>query len=125
MEMINKVSFVKGNFFEKEIIEKIINYFNCKIDVVLSDMASNTTGNKNLDSFRTGELCLDAMKLSINLLSKEGIFLSKIFMGSIFKEINLKANKCFKKVVIYKPNSSKKESKEIYIFCKGVLKYDT
>ena len=125
MEMINKVSFVKGNFLEKEIIEKIINYFNCKIDVVLSDMASNTTGNKNLDSFRTGELCLDAMKLSINLLSKEGIFLSKIFMGSIFKEINLKANKCFKKVVIYKPNSSKKESKEIYIFCKGVLKYDT
>jgi len=125
MEMINKVSFVKGNFLEKEIIEKIINYFNCKIDVVLSDMASNTTGNKNLDSFRTGELCLDAMKLSINLLSKEGIFLSKIFMGSIFKEINLKANKCFKKVVVYKPNSSKKESKEIYIFCKGVLKYDT
>ena len=43
-------------------------------------------------------------------------------MGSIFKEINEKAKKCFKRVVIYKPISSRKESKEVYIFCKGILK---
>ena len=57
-----------------------------------------------------------------NILANDGIFLSKIFMGSIYKEINEKAKNCFKNVINYKPLSSKKESKEIYIFCKGILK---
>ena len=96
--------------------------FNKKIDVVISDMAENTTGNKNLDSYRTGELCINAMNLAYKILHKDGVFLSKIFMGSIVTEIDEKANKIFKKVVKYKPTASKKESKEIYIYCKGFLK---
>ena len=125
MEKINNVDFIKGDFREKEIYEKIIVYFNNKVDVVLSDIAADTSGNKSLDSYRTGELCINAMNIAKKVLSKNGIFLSKIFMGSIFHEIYEKANKSFKKVAIYKPLSSKKESREIYIFCKGILKYDT
>tara|TARA_B100000686_G_scaffold334628_1_gene402126 strand:+ start:99 stop:716 length:618 start_codon:yes stop_codon:yes gene_type:complete len=121
MEKINNVDFIRGDFCEDNIYKKIILYFNRKIDVVLSDMAANTSGNKALDSYRTGELCLKAMDLSKEILDKNGIFLSKIFMGSIFQEINDKAMNNFKKVVKYKPLSSKKESKEIYIFCKGIL----
>ena len=86
----------------------------------MSDMASNTTGNKSLDSYRTGELCLSAMELAPKVLHKNGVFLSKLFMGSIFYDINKKANKYFKKVVKYKPLSSRQESKEIYIYCKGI-----
>ena len=122
MEKINNVDFIKGDFRENEIVEKIMLYFNNKIDVVLSDMAVNTSGNKELDSFRTGELCLSAMSLANKILSKEGFFLSKIFMGSIYNEINEKAKGYFKKIIRYKPLSSKKESKEIYILCKGILK---
>jgi len=122
MEKINNVDFIKGDFQEGEINEEIMVYFNKKADVVLSDMAANTSGNKTLDTYRTGELCLNAMSLSIKILNKDGVFLSKIFMGSIYNEINEKAKNCFKKVVKYKPLSSKKESKEIYIFCKGILK---
>ena len=122
MEKINNVDFIKGDFRESTIHKKIMVYFNNRVDVVLSDMAENTSGNKALDTYRTGKLCLDAMSLATKILSKEGIFLSKIFMGSIYNEINEKANNCFKKVVKYKPLSSKKESKEIYIFCKGLLK---
>ena len=122
MEKISNVDFIKGDFKENEIHQKIMVYFKNKVDVVLSDAAANTTGNKTIDSYRTGELCLSAMNLASKILSKDGIFLSKIFMGSIFKEINEKAKKCFKRAVIYKPLSSKKESKEIYIFCKGILK---
>ena len=121
MNKISNVEFINGDFCKTEIVEKIMTYFNNKVDVVLSDMAANTTGNKALDSYRTGELCLNAMNLAKKILSQEGIFLSKIFMGSIFNEIDEKANKYFKKVVKYKPLSSKKESKEIYIFCKGIL----
>jgi len=124
MKKINNVNFIQGDFRESKIYENIMIFFNYKADVVLSDMAANTTGNKGLDSYRTGELCLNAMELAIKILSRNGIFLSKIFMGSMFKEINENAKKYFKKVVKYKPLSSKKESKEIYIFCEGLLKYD-
>ena len=122
MEKINNVDFIKGDFREGEIYEKIMVYFNNKADVVLSDMAANTSGNKAYDSYRTGDLCLNAMGLATKILVKDGVFLSKLFMGSIYNEINAKAKECFKKVVKYKPLSSKKESKEIYIFCKGILK---
>ena len=121
MNKISNVEFINGDFCKTEIVKKIMAYFNNKVDVVLSDMAANTTGNKALDSYRTGELCLNAMNLAKKILSPEGIFLSKIFMGSIFKEIDEKANNYFKKVIKYKPISSRKESKEIYIFCKGIL----
>ena len=120
MDSIYGVKFILGDINDQELIAKIKNYFDNKIDVIISDMATNTTGNKNLDSYRTGELCLNAMELATKLLDKEGVFLSKVFMGSVFTEINEKAKKSFKKVIKYKPLSSRKESKEIYIFCKGL-----
>ena len=122
MEKIKKVNFVLSDINEKDFYSKIESFFNKKIDVVISDMAANTTGNKNLDSFRTGELCLNALELSSKILNENGVFLSKIFMGSIFEEIQEKAKKYFKKVIKYKPLSSKSESKEIYIFCKDLSK---
>ena len=122
MEKINNVNFIKGDITDSEIQHKIFTYFNKKIDVVLSDMAANTTGNKNLDSYRTGELCLSAMDLALKILTKNGVFISKVFMGSMFQNINKKANKSFNKVVRYKPISSKRESKEIYIYCKDIMK---
>ena len=122
MEKINSVDFINGDFCDVSIYKKIMLYFGNKIDVVLSDMATNTSGNKTHDSYKTGELCINAMNLAKEILSHDGVFLSKIFMGSIFREINEKAKKNFKNVIRYKPLSSKKESKEIYIFCKGILK---
>ncbi len=122
MEKINNVDFVNGDFHKEEIHNKIKSYFNNNIDAVLSDMAANTSGNKSMDSYRTGELCMKAMYLAKEILSNNGIFLSKIFMGSIFLEINKMAKKYFKNVIKYKPLSSKKQSKEIYIYCKGILK---
>ena len=122
MEKINNVNFIKGDISDSEIQDKIFTYFDKKIDVVIADMAANTTGNKNLDSYRTGELCLSAMDLALKILTTNGVFISKVFMGSMFQNINKKANKSFNKVVRYKPISSKRESKEIYIYCKGIMK---
>ena len=120
MVEVKNVHFLKGDLFDPKIYEKIYSYFNKKIDVVISDMAANTSGNKNLDSYRTGELYLRGMDLAQKILHKDGVFLSKLFMGAIFDEINKKTNKCFEQVIKYKPLSSRKESKEIYIFCKGL-----
>ncbi len=123
MERIKNVEFLQGDFSDEKISNKISNFFNNKIDVVVSDIAENTSGNKELDSYRTGELCLKAMDLSLKLLHSDGVFLSKLFMGSIFDEINKKANKHFKKVAKYKPVSSRQESREIYIYCKGISNF--
>ena len=122
MQKIEGVDFILGDILETKTNEEIIKYFDKKIDVVVSDMAINTSGNKSLDAYNTGQLCLSAMKIALKLLDKNGVFISKIFMGSIYNEINKASKSYFKKVVKYKPLSSKKESKEIYIFCKGVLK---
>ena len=119
----NGISFLKGDFSDPVIYDKICTFFDKKADVVISDMAASTTGNKDLDSYRTGELCLKALDLTQKILHKDGVFLFKLFMGSVFTEIDKKANKYFKKVVKYKPLSSRKESKEIYIYCKGISKF--
>ena len=117
-EHIDKVNKIVGDFTKSENKEKIKNFFNKKVDVVISDMAVNTTGNKNLDSIVTGELCIEAMEFAFDILDKKGKFVSKIFMGSSFNEIVADAKKKFREVNIFKPLSSRKDSKESFIICK-------
>ena len=107
-----------GDFNENSSKEKIINYFKEKVDLVMSDMALNTTGNKNLDSVVTGELSLEALRFAKNELKPNGSFVSKIFMGSTFNVIVSEAKLSFKEISIFKPPSSRKESKETFIICK-------
>ena len=83
----------------------------------MSDMAVNTTGIKNIDSIQTGELCMEAMIFSKNLL-KNGCFVSKIFLGGTFNEIVAEGKKYFKEVKVFKPKSSRKDSKESFIICR-------
>ena len=108
---------ITGDFTEDIYKEKILNFFQDKIDIVVSDMAVNTTGNKNLDSIQTSELCLDAMHFSKDVLKNDGKFISKIFVGSTFNEIIAESKKIFKKSKIFKPSASRKESKESFIIC--------
>ncbi len=118
MEPIGNSYQIVGDFNEEHSKEKIITYFNEKVDLVMSDMAVNTTGNKNLDSVVTGELCLEALRFAKDQLKPNGSFVSKIFMGSTFNEIVGEAKLTFKETNIYKPPSSRKESKESFIICK-------
>ena len=120
MEPIDNTNFILGNFTETKVKEDISNYFKDKIDIIASDMAQNTTGNKNLDTLIAGELCLDALNFTKDIVNKNGFFVSKIFMGSNFKEIISKSRNIFKDVKIFKPKSSRKESKENYIICKNL-----
>ena len=118
IEKIEKVYQIKGDFTDKQQQKKIIDYFGSKIDTVISDMAVNTTGNKNLDAIVTGELSIEAINFSTNTLKKQGNFVSKIFMGSSFNEIVEMAKKNFKEVYVFKPPASRKDSKESFIICK-------
>ena len=120
VEKIKDVYHVVGDFLDSENQKIITDYFPKKIDLLVSDMAVNTTGNKNLDSIQTGELSLTAMHFATSMLRPKGIFLSKIFMGSTFNEIVENAKKNFKESKIFKPPSSRKDSKESFIICKNL-----
>jgi 23S rRNA (uridine2552-2'-O)-methyltransferase len=118
MEEIENTIQIKGDFTNLDSQEKIKSLFKSKIDVVVSDMAVNTTGIKDIDAIYTGELAMEAMNFSKEMLVKEGRFVSKIFLGSSFNEIVALGKKLFKEVKVFKPKSSRKESKESFIICK-------
>ena len=120
LDKIENVTHIKGDFTDEITQKKIEKNFDEKIDLVISDMAVNTTGNKNVDSLVTGELSIEAMNFSLKILKKNGIFVSKIFMGSSFNEIVDRAKKNFEEFHVYKPPSSRKDSKENFIICKNL-----
>ena len=120
MEEIKNTIQIKGDFTEIDVQQKIKSFLNKKIDVIMSDMAVNTTGIKNIDSIQTGELCKEAMIFSKDLISDKGFFISKIFMGGSFNEIVALGKKIFKEVKVFKPKSSRKDSKESFIICKNL-----
>ena len=120
MEPIGSSIQIQGDFTEENIQEEIKKNTISKADVVMSDMAVNTTGIKNLDAIQTGELCKEAMIFSKDVISQNGFFISKIFMGSSFNEIVTLGKKIFKEVKVFKPQSSRKDSKESFIICKKI-----
>ena len=115
MEPIENTFQIKGDFTEDHTQQKIKELLTDKSDVVMSDMAVNTTGIKNIDSIQTGELCKEAMIFSQDIISNGGFFISKIFMGGSFNEIVQLGKKIFKEVKVFKPKSSRKDSKESFI----------
>ena len=115
---IDKVKFINSDIFDDQTKKLIEGYFNGRLDVIISDMAADTTGNKSLDSIRTNELCLQAINLSTKILKKNGVFVSKLFMGEDFIELKNLAKSLFQNINFFKPNSSRKESKETYLHCK-------
>ena len=120
MENIENTLQIQGDFTSVDTQDQIKEYLKKKPDVVMSDMAVNTTGIKNIDSIQTGELCKEAMVFSKDVISEKGFFISKIFMGSTFNEIVALGKKIFKEVKVFKPKSSRKDSKESFIICKNL-----
>jgi len=120
MEPIGNSIQIQGDFTEEKIKEEIKKKLNGKVDVVMSDMAVDTTGIKNIDSIQTGELCKEAMFFGKELMKDSGYFVSKIFMGGTFNEIVAEGKKYFKEVKVFKPKSSRKDSKESFIICRKI-----
>lgn len=88
-------------------------------NVVLSDMAPATTGRKDVDAFKSFELCNMALTIADSFLVQNGNFVCKIFQGNEFNDFQKKVKSKFKECKIFKPDSCRKQSKEIYIIAKG------
>jgi|TARA_B100000767_G_scaffold124497_1_gene118612 cell division protein FtsJ len=117
MESIQNVKFLKNDILDNGTKEAVINFFKNQLDVIVSDMAADTTGNKSLDSIRTNQLCADLIAFSQKTLKPKGVLISKLFMGDDFLEVKNLAKSIFKKVNFFKPESSRNESKETYLHC--------
>jgi 23S rRNA (uridine2552-2'-O)-methyltransferase len=117
MDPIKNSIFIRGDILEEKTKNEVINFFKSNLDVIISDMAADTTGNKSLDSIRTNQLCIEVIKFSKNTLKPKGVLVSKLFMGEDFIEVKNLAKSVFKKVNFFKPESSRKESKETYLHC--------
>jgi len=117
MKPLKNVEFLKSDITKKETKLAVIKYFKLNLDVIISDMAADTTGNKSLDSIRTNQLCADTINFAKETLKPKGVLVSKLFMGEDFLEVKNLAKSVFKKVNFFKPESSRKESKETYLHC--------
>ncbi len=117
MEPIKNVNFLQSDIFKDETKKSILQFFKSDLDVIISDMAADTTGNKSLDSIRTNQLCAEIIILSKTVLKPKGVLVSKLFMGEDFIEVKNLAKSIFKTVNFFKPGSSRKESKETYLHC--------
>ena len=83
------------------------------LDVILSDMAADTTGNKSLDSIRTNQLCTEVILFSKKTLKPKGVLVSKLFTGEDFLEVKKLAKSVFQKLIFLNPSLAEKESKKL------------
>lgn len=120
IDPIDGVDFIQGDFRENEILDELYQVLNgAPVDLVMSDMAPNISGNKGVDQPRSIYLAELALDTAQTVLSKGGTFLIKMFQGVGFEEYKREVAGSFSKVVIRKPNASRARSKEVYILAKG------
>ena len=121
METIDNIFFYKKDFNDSDFLDFINNFFKQnKVDIMLSDMAVNTTGNKDLDAIKTNAIALDVVNLSKLILKKKSALLVKIFSGKDENILIKNAKELFKDIERIKPDSSRKESREMYLLCRDL-----
>ena len=117
IEKIHNCRFIKGDFTNSSVQSDLMNLINDKkFDLVLSDIAENSTGNKSLDSIRSNLITIEVMNFCLKFLKKDGTMVIKTFSGSGSDEIVSFVKKHFSKYLFIKPLSSRKESKELYLY---------
>ena len=121
METIDNIFFYKKDFNDSDFLDFINDFFKQnKVDIVLSDMAVNTTGNKDLDAIKTNAIALDVVNLSKLILKTKSALLVKIFSGKDENILIKNAKELFKDIERIKPDSSRRESREMYLLCRDL-----
>lgn len=121
MDKIDNIFFYKKDFNEANFLDFVNNFFDSnKVDIVLSDMAVNTTGNRDLDAIKTNSIAFDVINLSKVILKPKSTILVKIFSGKDENILIKNAKDLFKSIERIKPDSSRKESREMYLLCRDL-----
>lgn len=110
---------IQGDFTDPENMDILIDKLGGKADLVMSDMAPNTTGHSATDHIRIINLTEDALAFALDILNPQGIFIAKVFQGGSEKGMLDTLKQSFKVVKHAKPPASRKESKELYVIATG------
>lgn len=125
MDALADVEFIEGDFREEAVLKQLLESLgNDKADLVMSDMAPNISGVRAVDQPRAMYLDELALDLAKKVLSKNGIFLVKVFQGEGFDEYLRELRGYFKSVTVRKPKASRPRSREVYLLartCKQAL----
>jgi len=120
MEPLPGVDFIQGDFREEDVLKQLYETLNgAVINLVMSDMAPNISGNKEIDQPQAMYLAELALDTARTVLAKNGVFLAKLFQGTGFDSFHREVQQLFAKVVIRKPKASRARSNEVYILAKG------
>lgn len=120
MEPLQGVSFIQGDFREDEVMQAILSELDGRrVDLVLSDMAPNMSGNDAIDQPRAMYLAELALDMAEKTLRKDGILLVKLFHGEGFDEYVGRLKKSFARVIVRKPKASRPRSREVYALASG------
>ena len=106
-------------FYREDFLKFNFTNLKNKFDLVLSDVAPNTTGHQSTDHLRISQLIYEVIDRLEIILKKQGSFIFKIWKGEEEKEIIKMLKKIFDKVEYFKPKSSRQESSEIFILSRG------
>ena len=116
IELIDGVDFLQGDFTEQSVYDDLLVMTDgAKVDVVLSDMAPNMSGQLSVDQPKSMYLAELAIEMAIKTLNPGGSFVVKVFQGDGFDVFVQNAKKAFKKVSVIKPKASRPRSKEVYL----------
>lgn len=117
IEPLSNAFIIQGNIEDEHVTDNILKISNSCVDVVLSDLSPNVSGNWELDHARQIDLTRNALRLSSIILKKRGKAVFKVFQGDMLNELVVELKKKFKKVILTKPNASRQVSSEIYLIC--------
>lgn len=121
MDAIPDVTFIQGDFHEESVFDAILEALGGKkVDLVMSDMAPNMSGNRAVDQPRAMYLAELALDMARRVLSREGRFLTKIFQGEGVDEYRRELQQGFDKLVTRKPAASRPRSPEVYLLGTGL-----
>ena len=114
-----KINNQRIDFYREDFLKYNFTNLKNKFDLVLSDVAPNTTGHQSTDHLRISQLIYEVIDRLEIILKKQGSFIFKIWKGEEEKEIIKMLKKIFDKVEYFKPKSSRQESSEIFIISRG------
>ena len=121
MDSIAGVDFIQGDFTEEDIFDELLKLIeNRPVDLVISDMAPNLSGNKAVDQPAVMYLAELAVELAEKVLTSDGVFIAKLFQGQGFDPFVLQVRTLFNGVSIIKPDASRSRSREVYLVAKGL-----
>ena len=120
MDAIAGVSFLQGDFREEAVLNALLaRVGQDKVDVLLSDMAPNMSGTREVDQPKSMYLVELALDMCRQVLAPNGSFVVKVFQGAGFDEFLLEVRRSFGSVRVRKPDSSRPRSREVYIVATG------